>query len=71
MYAQVEYISSAALRRYADSIENAPISFKYDDCSVLHKALPTGEQSIRRENIRGGNTPDYIFIGIYFLLELH
>ena len=64
VYAQVEYVSSTSLRHYADSIENAPISFKYDDCSVLYKALPTGEQSIRLENLKGGNTPDYLFIGI-------
>ena len=64
VYAQVEYVSSPALRQYADSIQNAPIVFKYDDCSVLYKTLSTGEQSMHIENIKGGKTPDYIFIGL-------
>ena len=64
VYAQAEYITSTALRQYADSIENSPAKFKYDECSVMYKALPTGDQSIRLENIKGGKTPDYLFIGI-------
>jgi len=64
VFAQVEYISSPALRQYNDRINVAPLSYTYDECSVLYKALPQGDQSIRLENLRGGNTPDYIFIGV-------
>ena len=30
----------------------------------MYKALNTGEQSIRLENLKGGNTPDFLFMGI-------
>ena len=64
VFAQVEYISSPMLRNFADQMMVAPIIYKYDECTVLCKSLPKGEQQIRLENIRGGNTPDYIFIGL-------
>ena len=64
VYAQVEYISSTALRHYNDRINNTPIPYMYDECTVTYKALPLGDQSIRLENLKGGNTPDYVFIGI-------
>jgi hypothetical protein len=64
VFAQVEYISSPMLRNFADQLMVAPITYKYDECTVLCKTLPKGEQQIRLENIRGGNTPDYVFIGL-------
>lgn len=64
VYASVEYVTSDALRTYSDRISATPIPFIYDECTVLYKALPLNDQQIRLENIRGGNTPDYVFIGI-------
>ena len=64
VFAQVEYISSPSLRRFGDLIQTNPINYIYDECTVLYKALPTSDQQIRLENLRGGNTPDYVFIGI-------
>jgi len=64
VYAQVEYISSPALRTYFDMIHSEPINFEYDEISVLAKSLPINETTIRLENIKGGNTPDYLFIAI-------
>ena len=64
VFAQVEYVSSPILRNFADRINTAPITYIYDECTVLYKTLPVGEQHIRLENIRGGNAPDYIFIGV-------
>lgn len=64
VYAQVEYISSPALRNYHDRLESMPLDFTYDDTTVMCKLLPQGETCIRIENLRGGNTPDYVFMGI-------
>ena len=64
VYAQVEYISSTTIRNYHDSIDNEPLEFNYDEVSVLCKSLPKGEQFIRLENLKGGNTPDYVFMAI-------
>ena len=38
--------------------------FSYDDTTVMCKLLPQGESCIRIENLRGGNTPDFVFMGI-------
>ena len=64
VYAQVEYISSPFLRNFFDRIEVNPISYTYDECNIIYKSLPTEEQSIRLDNLKGGNTPDYIFMAI-------
>ena len=64
VFAQVEYISSAALRNYHDTIDIEPLQFLYDEVAVCCKSLPKGEQFIRLENLKGGNTPDYIFLAI-------
>ena len=64
VYAQVEYISSPALRNYHDRIQSTPLEFSYDDTTVMCKLLPQGETCIRIENLRGGNTPDFVFMGI-------
>ena len=64
VYAQVEYISSPALRNYHERINTMPISFEYDEMNVMCKILPQGENYIRLENIKGGNTPDFLFMGV-------
>ena len=64
VFAQVEYISSPILRSYFDTRDFEPISYKYDEISVLCRSVPTNEQYVRLENIRGGNTPDYVFFGL-------
>ena len=64
VFAQVEYISSPILRSYFDTKDVEPISYKYDEISVLCRSVPTNEQYIRLDNIKGGNTPDYVFFGL-------
>ena len=64
VFAQVEYISSPILRSYFDTRDVEPISYKYDEISVLCRSIPMNEQYIRLENIKGGNTPDYVFFGL-------
>lgn len=59
-----KYCSSPYLRNYFDPLRNTAISYKYDECSVYHKNLPTGDTVIRLSNIIGGNTPTYLFAGI-------
>ena len=63
-YAQVEYISSPILRSYFDQRDILPTSYSYDEISVICRSVPKNEQYIRLENIRGGNTPDYVFFGL-------
>ena len=64
VFAQVEYVSSPQMRAYFDRISENPIPYVYDECAVLFKALPQNEQSIRLDNLKGGNTPDYLFMAI-------
>ena len=64
VYAQVEYISSDILRSYFDQRDYQPVAYEYDDISVICRNIPKNEQYIRLENIRGGNTPDYVFFGL-------
>ena len=64
VFAQVEYISSPILRSYFDTRDVEPITYKYDEISVLCRSIPTNEQYVRLENIKGGNTPDYVFFGL-------
>ena len=63
-YLTSEYISSEFLRNYFAQIERNPISYTYDECEILVKSLPLNETTIRVANIRGGNTPEYVFASI-------
>ena len=57
-----EYASSPLLRdRFTI---DSPISYEYEDIEVLIKHLDSGSTNIRLDNIRGGNVPSHIFIGI-------
>ena len=58
-----EFVSSPFLRNYFQKIERGPITYRYDDCQVYFKNLPTVKTDIRLDNIFGGNTPEHIFIG--------
>ena len=63
-YAVTEYISSPELRSYFDGIENQPIRYEYEECEVYTKSIPQGETNIRFDNLRGGNVPSHMFIGL-------
>ena len=63
-YAITEYISSPELRSYFDGIDNQPISYEYEECEVYTKSIPQGETNIRFDNLRGGNVPSHMFIGL-------
>ena len=63
-FAVTEYISSEAIRRRFSKIETRPITYVYDNCDVTLKTLPIKEANIRIDNIRGGNNPAILFVGI-------
>lgn len=56
VYLQASYISSPYLRSYFSRIEQGPIKYKFEDCSVLCRNISAGQQVIRMENIYGGKT---------------
>ena len=64
VYTQVEYISSPILRSYFDRRDIEPITYKYDELSVICRSVPIKEEYVRLDNIKGGNTPDYVFFGL-------
>ena len=63
-FAMTEYISSPSLRTYLDSIDTLPLRYDFEDCEVYTKNIPQGETNIRFDNLRGGNVPSHMFIGI-------
>ena len=60
-FCKSRYITSQYLR---ETIDEDNIQYNFDELSVFQKNLPTGEVSIRLDNIIGGQTPKYIFAGI-------
>ena len=63
-YALTEYISSGNIQNFFEKIQNEPIVYEYEDTEVVIKTLPTDDTTIRIDNIRGGNTPRYLFAGV-------
>ena len=63
-YALTEYVSSGSIQNYFDKIHNEPIAYEYEDTEVLIKSIPSDDTNIRLDNIRGGNTPKYLFAGV-------
>ena len=63
-HAVTEWVSSTNLKNHFAQIEYNPISYRYDEIEVLTKALPMDTKNLRLDNLRGGNTPSYIFAGI-------
>ena len=63
-YALTEYVSSGNIQTFFDKIQNEPIIYEYEDTEVVIKSLPTDDTTIRIDNIRGGNTPRYLFAGL-------
>ena len=63
-YAITEYVSSPGIRSFFNTIENMPITYEYEEMEVLVKGLPTGTTTIQIDNIRGGNVPNYMFVGL-------
>ena len=63
-YAVTEYVSSETLRNIFSTIDSEPIQYLFDECDVTLKSLPLNETEIRLDNIRGGNSPRSLFLGI-------
>ena len=61
---RARYFSSPSLRNLFSSINENPIHYNYDECSVYLKNLPKGETNIRLNNIIGGLTPSHLFCGV-------
>ena len=63
-YAVTEHISSPSLRSNFESIDYTPFRYEYEDCEVLVKSIPQNETNLRFDNLRGGNTPSHMFVGL-------
>ena len=63
-YAVTEYVSSPSLRTYFDSIDYSPLRYEYEECEVFVKSIAQGETNLRFDNLRGGNTPTHMFVGL-------
>ena len=63
-YAITEYVSSEYYRRYFNQIDNEPIEYQFEECDITLKPLSLNETDIRLDNIRGGNSPACVFLGI-------
>ena len=63
-YAVTEYVSSEKLRDHFSRIESRPIKYQFDECDVTLKSIPERMTNLRLDNIRGGNSPTCIFIGL-------
>ena len=63
-FALTEYISSENLRNHFDRIETSPIKYNYQNCEVTLKNIPLNEKEIRIDNIKGGNNPSHMFVGL-------
>jgi len=60
----VEYIMCDELEKYFMNIDNGPIPYHYQECDITIKGLPKDETNIRFDNIKGGNIPMAMFVGI-------
>ena len=63
-YAMVEYVSSPDYRTLYDGIDQLPFIYEYDDVDITIKNIPENQLDVRFDNLRGGQVPDYMFIGI-------
>ena len=63
-YAVSEYVSSPDIREYFSQIDHTPFVYEFEEVDVLVKNLPLNETDIRFDNIRGGQLPSYLFIGL-------
>lgn len=63
-YALTEYVSSKSIQSYFEKISYEPITYQYEETEVVIKTLPSDGTTIRLDNIRGGNTPKYLFAGV-------
>ena len=63
-YAVTEYVSSPEKRKYFESIDYEPLRYEFEECEVYSKSIPQGETNIRFDNLRGGNVPSHMFIGL-------
>ena len=64
VYATTEYISSPDLREYFEYVDAGPLVYEYEDCDVLIKNLEKGSTEFRFDNLRGGQVPKYVFMGL-------
>ena len=63
-HAVTEYVSSPSMREYFSYIENDPIVYNYEECDIIIKSIPQNTAEIRFDNLKGGNIPKYLFIGV-------
>ena len=59
-----EYIMCDELEKYFMNIDNGPIPYYYQECDITIKGLPKDETNIRFDNIKGGDIPVIMFVGI-------
>ena len=63
-FAMVDYVSSPNMRTLYDHIDQSPFVDTYDDIDIIIKNIPENQLDVRFDNLRGGQIPDYLFIGM-------
>ena len=63
-YAMVDYVSSPDMRAQYDHIDQSPFVYHYDDIDIIIKNIPENQLDVRFDNLRGGQIPDYLFVGV-------
>ena len=63
-FAMVEYVSSSDMRAVYDRIEQTPFVYHYDDIDIIIKNIPENTLDVRFDNLRGGNIPSVVMIGV-------
>ena len=63
-FAIVDYVSSPNMRSLYDHIDQSPYIYKYDDIDIIIKNIPENQLDVRFDNLRGGQIPDFLFIGV-------
>ena len=64
VYATTEWISSPTLRDIFETVDIQPIIYQYEECDVIIKNLNNGSTDLRFDNLKGGNVPSYVFMGL-------
>ena len=62
--AVVEYVDSPSIREHFSTIDTYPITYKYEECNIIIKSIPSETTDIRFDNLCGGPVPSHIFIGV-------
>ena len=61
---QTEWVSSPELRAHFAKIDTSPLKYDFDECQVYLRNLEKNQKTVRINQIRSGNLPSHMFVGI-------